>query len=119
MSELWWVSFADTESFRGLVIIPREKAEDIVALSRRLWMLGLNPGGEMFAAFTGPREIIDAGEGWMLEPENQGRLIPKAELAAKGYPPLGELDPRGFDREGFEADMATKTIEQGEADGAA
>ena len=110
MSEFWWASFADEDGPRGVVITSRENAEDIVALARRLWMLGLNPGGELMADYTTAENWRDSGEAWVLEPDNQDRIIEKAELQRRGYVSRGELNPQGFDREAFEADADSKTL---------
>lgn len=112
--ELWWCSFADAERFRGLVIIPREQAEDIVALARRLWMLGLNPGGSLFATATTREEAEDSSEAWVFDPDNQGRLIDAAEMARRGYVSRAELNPPDFDWESFEAFSEKQTIDQEE-----
>lgn len=112
--EIWWCSFASEEGPLGVVVIPRDKAEDIVALARRLWMLGINPGGEMFADYTSAREVIEADEDWLLDPINQGRLVGPAELSRRGYPTIKDVNPQGFDHDGFQADMDSKTIQQEE-----
>jgi hypothetical protein len=84
---VWWVSFAIEEGPLGVVITPDEEDGDVIALHRRLWTQGLNPGGEMLAGIA-PREAFAEHEPWSVEPENQNRLIDVDELERRGVDSL-------------------------------
>jgi hypothetical protein len=81
---LWWLSFVDDKTSRGVAIVEAPEFLDAVREAHRL---EINPGGEVqgFAAET-PEEIEE------LRSLGVGRLITPEELRAKGYQSVREMD---------------------------
>lgn len=78
---VWWISFADDERCRGVVITLDQEDEDIALATARLWKEGLNPGGEV-AGYSVPMDMMRANQPEALLPENMNRIIPEAEVLA-------------------------------------
>lgn len=87
MSELWWISFADEDGHKGVVVLPRLPGENILGVIQRCNDQGINPGGEVAAAYTLADKWIDSGEAWALRKDMQNRLITSEELMTMGYVP--------------------------------
>lgn len=69
----WWLSFADAERFRGLVITRGTSFIDAVARTHKL---GISPGGQVAGSEIPPRVLA------MLLPEVRDRLLSKEEAEA-------------------------------------
>lgn len=110
---IWWVSFASDEGPLGVVVTIDEEDGNVVALARRLWRQGVNPGGEMLALLA-PREQYRDVDSWALEPGNQDRLIPLEELAKFDVPRTTdeELESHGVDPGEWDAFTESRTVEE-------
>ena len=74
----WWLSFADDDGFRGLVIL---EAPGFIAAVEKSRELGINPGGQV-------RGLEIPPHGMHLFPEKyRNRLLPRATAFA-----LSELE---------------------------
>lgn len=67
----WWLSFADPEGFKGVVVVNATSLDHAI---RQTWALGLNPGGEV----AGMR--LERGVG----PECMYKLLDKEQVLALG-----------------------------------
>jgi len=69
---LWWLSFADEDGFRGVVIL---EAYGFADAMRRSHEAGLNPGGEVKGFRVDPADHPEA---------LRNRLLKKSDLAGFG-----------------------------------
>lgn len=88
MTDIWFLSFSSTEKHLGVVVTPRQGSEELPATLLRLHAAGINPGGAVMGGHASPDTYIDSGEGWVLRPDMQNRLIPEEESRSMGYPVL-------------------------------
>jgi len=73
---LWWLSFADEDGFKGVVILEAYGFGDALNISHAK---GLNPGGEVQAMQVDPADIPEA---------LRNRLLKKSDLAGFGVSTL-------------------------------
>lgn len=78
---LLWLSFADDDGPRGVVLI---EAEDVKDAAVKCWKLGINPGGQIMAVVIPPGDPEAK-----VFPHN--KLITITELKEHGYRKIKEL----------------------------
>lgn len=71
---LWWLSFADADGFRGVVIV---RAHGLISAVRLTHQLGVNPGGEVAGSWVDERA---------LERYELNRRYSRAEIDQLGRP---------------------------------
>ena len=69
MNRLWWLSFADTDGFRGVCLIEAATMRDAVRVAH---LLGCNPGGEVVG-----QEIP--------EDDADNRSLPRGQLLTQDF----------------------------------
>lgn len=71
-----WLSFADVDGFRGIVIL---RAKDIVEAVQIANRLGINPGGQVMACEMPPTfHVPEEATGKLLSRADCDRLFPDA-----------------------------------------
>lgn len=105
---IWWVSFASDEGPLGVVVTLDEEDGNVVALARRLWRQGVNPGGEMLTLLAPPDAYLEHDQ-WALEPANQDRLIPLDELVKLDIPCATDAE---LDAGRWDAFTESRTVEE-------
>lgn len=76
IKKLWWLSFADEDGFKGVVILEAFGFADALTCATGA---GLNPGGEVQAMLVDPADIPEA---------LRNRLLKKPDLAGFGVSTL-------------------------------
>lgn len=94
---LLWCSFVKDNKFQGVVIT---EADNVEEASKKLWKLGVNPGGEIMA-FVLPR---DRNEATQLPHDT---LLTKAQISAFGAKRIGDESEEVL----REIDKASLTVE--------